>query len=173
MRTSMDENWSVPRYSAELWWCGDEVCDCSQPQIDLITPNLTVGPPWIRRTNIWRGTFKSGGETEGLREELEEACRRFGIKVGTTIAWDQPKTVAEDVDAIEMNPDAGMLFRGGPLDGQFMAIPEPLPPTFYAPIPPKHRYFEAEALTAKAGALEKAVYEMSLRPPKVYRLVES
>jgi hypothetical protein len=69
------EVWASTRFVAIAWWCGDEVCDCTQAQIDKVTPNVTAGYPWIARERVWEGEFFSDGEP-GAREELR-ACRAF------------------------------------------------------------------------------------------------
>lgn len=168
--------WRRPRYFAEMWWCGDEYCDCYQPQIDLVTPNLTVGPPWIRRTRIWEGTFASGGEEDGQRDELREACGRMGIPRGESNADDQPFSIARDVDDLEMaiahaegtRPNA--LFRGGPLDGRALAVGEPPPPDFYAPIPVTTLSVVAGELPTPGNVPQTARYRARLSPPLVYEL---
>lgn len=75
------KRWAATRLEARLWWCGDDVCCCYQPQIDLLTPNLGAGYPWIRREEVWRGTFISDPSFEelvGLEKELAEAGEKFG-----------------------------------------------------------------------------------------------
>ena len=71
-----------PYMVAEIWHCGDEVCDCYQPQITLIKPHNPPMPPWIVREQRWAGAFFSQpGEEEWvqMKTELREACLRFGI----------------------------------------------------------------------------------------------
>ena len=65
---------------ANMWHCGDEQCDCWQPQI--IECSDPRGFPW---TPIWRGTFlsqPSADEIEALETELEQARIQHGIVAG-------------------------------------------------------------------------------------------
>jgi hypothetical protein len=78
--------WRRPRLVAEVWWCGDDWCDCTQPQIVRITPNTDAGYPWVRREAVWEGEFLTGtwqyepAERERLQfGPLREACTRFGV----------------------------------------------------------------------------------------------
>ena len=41
-------DWLYPHLEARLWWCEDEECDCTQPQIDRITPNTEMFAQLIR-----------------------------------------------------------------------------------------------------------------------------
>lgn len=96
-------DWRRPRYDASVWWCGDEYCDCQQPQIVLRTPNLTVGRPWDRLTTIWQGEFTTGGEGYSrLAQELAGECERRGIPVGNSYAEDQPADIARRIDDEQM-----------------------------------------------------------------------
>ncbi len=66
---------------AELWYCGDDHCDCHQPQIEVMGPN-PFNPQHWNFLELWRGTFISGptgDEMAGLALELTEACTLFGI----------------------------------------------------------------------------------------------
>jgi len=56
------KRWRTTRRIAEIWWCGDDVCDCEQAVVDDISPNLDVGYPWIRRERVATGTFFTNGE---------------------------------------------------------------------------------------------------------------
>jgi len=80
--------WRQPRLVARIWWCGDEVCDCTQPVIELVVPDREAGHPRIRRAELWTGKFLTGtyGYTPEERgrlqyEPLREECHRFGIPV--------------------------------------------------------------------------------------------
>jgi len=80
--TDLKGEWLQTKLEARLWWCEDNVCDCHQPQIDRIKPNMEAGYPWIRRENVWRGTYTWGGEDmDKLRAELLEAANAHGISV--------------------------------------------------------------------------------------------
>lgn len=71
-----------PYLVAEIWGCGDEVCDCYQPQITKILPHVPPRPPWIRREKVWEGTFHSQPEPEEweqMKRELREAAAANGI----------------------------------------------------------------------------------------------
>jgi hypothetical protein len=52
--------WIAGRLNAYIWWCGDDYCDCTQPTLERITPNLQMGFPWIHRETLWQGTLVSG-----------------------------------------------------------------------------------------------------------------
>ncbi len=67
---------------ANMWYCGDEVCNCTQPRIEIMGPNpLTAIRSWSF-VRLWEGTFRSDGERDMLRAqrvELIDACRLFRI----------------------------------------------------------------------------------------------
>lgn len=68
----------APYLYAGTWWCGDDVCDCTQPQIEIILSD----PPWPKREMLWEGSFRCDREpAEKLEDdrELASACERFGI----------------------------------------------------------------------------------------------
>jgi len=73
-------------YYGSIWWCGDDICDCYQPQIEHISPNNIAGPPWLRRETLWTGEFITGAsweEKRQIRKELADKMRemkREGIK---------------------------------------------------------------------------------------------
>jgi hypothetical protein len=76
------ERWRTERTEAYVWYCGDEVCACTQPRIEKITPNLEAGYPWIHREAIWVGAFHSEGTIQELAQqnaELARACAERGI----------------------------------------------------------------------------------------------
>jgi hypothetical protein len=79
--------WRTTRIVASFWYCGDDYCDCTKPVIERITPNHQAGYPWIRREELWEGTFltdtwqREPEEREQQRAELREACHRFGIPI--------------------------------------------------------------------------------------------
>ena len=66
--------WGSEYLLARVWYCGDEVCDCSQAQVERIGPNRVAGPPWITRETVWQGEFHSWSwEEPGLAEaELQQ-----------------------------------------------------------------------------------------------------
>jgi hypothetical protein len=76
-------NEPIPRVEVYLWWCGDEICDCTQPTADVIVPKIY---PNIAREVIWQGTFhsESGGrlepeEYEQREKELKAAAKFFNV----------------------------------------------------------------------------------------------
>ncbi len=73
------EERSKTRVIAYMWYCGDD-CNCSEPIVERVTPNLEVGYPWVRRENLWSGDFRSDAsleESEKQKQELKEAAVRF------------------------------------------------------------------------------------------------
>ena len=76
-------HWRSEHVYAEMWWCGDEVCDCHQGQIIRNTPNFDSGWPWVHRDVLWRGKFVSEPTPEEMDEmvaELAAECVRRGIE---------------------------------------------------------------------------------------------
>lgn len=74
------EDWRVPKLVASMWHCGDEVCNCFEPQIDLVLPGMAF--PLVQRFKVWRGTFHSDPdfeEMQAMRSELMEGSVKFGI----------------------------------------------------------------------------------------------
>jgi hypothetical protein len=57
------------RTVGEVWWCGDDYCDCTQAQIVEIYRNKVV-QPGVVRIAIWQGAFFTEGEP-GAYEELQ------------------------------------------------------------------------------------------------------
>lgn len=104
-----------PFIEARLWWCGDEVCDCRQPQIVQKTPNLAVGSPWYRVQTLWEGTFRSepsSDELAALRRELEDECRKRGLLLGcnpSDLSWDRVR----EIDREEMREARKWLSERG------------------------------------------------------------
>lgn len=74
---------------AEIWYCGDDECDCTQPQIVTRTPRpLRGGGTVYDKKVLWEGTFLSesfaytSDELEELQyRPLREACERYGIPI--------------------------------------------------------------------------------------------
>lgn len=54
-----------------VWWCEDEVCDCTQAVIEAVFEHRE-SPGWIWRDVLWRGTFFGGGEP-GAVDDLRQA----------------------------------------------------------------------------------------------------
>jgi len=63
--------WGSEHLSAYVWYCGDEVCDCSQAQVVRVGPNRTAGPPWVTREPVWEGQFYSDDE-QGAEADLQQ-----------------------------------------------------------------------------------------------------
>lgn len=59
----------LPRIVADVWWCQDEVCDCTQARIYILSkPNL------YHYEMLWEGTFVCE-EGEISERELKDAIR--------------------------------------------------------------------------------------------------
>lgn len=52
----------VPRRSATVWACDDEVCDCCQAIVEDIERHPKFGPPYVQRTRVAEGPFYTDGE---------------------------------------------------------------------------------------------------------------
>ena len=84
-RLELEEKWEKPIYRAEIWWCGDDHCDCHEPRITIRTPNFEAGYPWVHIIPIWNGTFSTNGEgLDELKKELENECANRGLRIGDT-----------------------------------------------------------------------------------------
>lgn len=61
-----------------IWWCEDEICDCTQPEIVRQTPQPGG---FYKFERLWEGTFVSGpGEDRSMQTvELARAAARFGL----------------------------------------------------------------------------------------------
>jgi len=90
VRTAADyKRWETPRLYAHIWWCGDEVCNCTQPEVEEIRPNREAGYPWVHRVALWKGTFCSDAEREERdlqRTEIEVAAMEYGIVLNENLA---------------------------------------------------------------------------------------
>jgi hypothetical protein len=75
-----ESRWTRGGYLAQMWWCGDDHCDCHQPQIIKWTPNRRAGFPWITRAALWQGTFETDSDQDGMFDELQEAVVHFGFR---------------------------------------------------------------------------------------------
>ena len=69
-----------------MWWCGDDECDCTCPEIVLVE-KLESGysPPWrYVYTTLSEGEFVTSGCEPGEREAqtqwLKEACAWYGVE---------------------------------------------------------------------------------------------
>lgn len=88
-RSAPQPNWGASYVYADVWWCGDYHCDCTQPQIEIIRPNRKAGRPWIEREVIWSGTFRSWSSDEhpgDADRELADALRALE-SAGLEILW--------------------------------------------------------------------------------------
>ena len=71
-------DWQSTKIIAQVWNCGDEICDCNHGVIERITPNESSGYPWIKREMIYDGIFHSNGEGYNeIEKDLKEAVDRF------------------------------------------------------------------------------------------------
>jgi len=78
---------NIAKIEVYLWWCQDEVCDCTQPMVDVILPNVyPFQSKALQRQNIWKGNFQSeyGGrleseEYEQRDKELKAAAKLFNV----------------------------------------------------------------------------------------------
>ena len=70
---------------AYIWWCGDDWCDCTQPVVENVQPNLKGGIPGVvTRERVWSGTFHSAAsaeESKKQRHELEIAAKEHNAKL--------------------------------------------------------------------------------------------
>ena len=60
-----------------VWWCGDEWCDCYQPQIAM--RNLPRYPGGIGVV-VWGGTFRTGGQWREANNELNRTAQTMRRK---------------------------------------------------------------------------------------------
>lgn len=74
------------KIQAYQWWCGDDVCDCTQYVIERVTPHA-VTRGFVNRERLWEGPFVSEssaltrGEKAELLREFRSAARRHGIRL--------------------------------------------------------------------------------------------
>ncbi len=82
------DHWGKTWLRAFMWYCGDDVCNCSQPKIIKQSPNWNMGYPWVRQDSVWEGTFRSDGEDyELLVQELKDAAARYDIPLTDDIGF--------------------------------------------------------------------------------------
>lgn len=85
---------------ANVWWCGDYWCDCTQAQITAQFRNATdYTGHWIVPRTLWEGEFHSEGE-RGAKDEL--AAKRAEVErdepeMAARIIW--PPVEQEDSPA--------------------------------------------------------------------------
>lgn len=90
--------WGSEYLFAHVWYCGDEVCDCSQAMVERIGPNRTAGPPWITREEVWQGEFYSDGESGAvadLQQHLAELEATGEIEVVTEQVYRDAMTASK------------------------------------------------------------------------------
>ena len=94
---------------AQVWRCGDEVCDCTQARIEGATQRGPGGSPWYEHA-LWMGTFRTGwpyeyGEAEraegGPTTELNREARRLRKRHNALYhriewPWDRTRRVDEE-----------------------------------------------------------------------------
>jgi len=56
---------------AEMWWCGDEECDCTQPQINDRSQGRWYELGWKQLDQIAAGPFHSESTPEETREQWD------------------------------------------------------------------------------------------------------
>lgn len=62
---------------------GDDYCDCEQAQVLHIEPNIEVGYPWIKPTQIEEGPFYTDGEgwIDGkVHADAEALAKKHGLE---------------------------------------------------------------------------------------------
>lgn len=94
---------------AHVWWCGDDVCDCTQARIEGATRRGPGGSPWYEET-LWTGTFRSGWPCEydeseraegGPTTELNREARRLRKRHHALYRriewpWDRTRRIVEE-----------------------------------------------------------------------------
>lgn len=75
---------------AQIWWCADQECDCTEPQIVRATPREFHTPPyqgWHVEV-LWRGEYLTPTHEYSLKERedlqfapLREQCIKYDIPV--------------------------------------------------------------------------------------------
>jgi hypothetical protein len=64
------EEWLKEEVYGKLWWCGDEDCDCHQPEIVKVGPDHQRGYPRREVIILWQGTFMSEPTAEDFNQWL-------------------------------------------------------------------------------------------------------
>ena len=69
----------LPRLVVEMWWCGDDVCDCTMPRVCRYTRNERLH--WAVNTEVIEsGPFYSAASREEYQEQiawLRDAAQRY------------------------------------------------------------------------------------------------
>lgn len=90
VETDKDEWYAVHQGSlinidADVWWCGDNWCDCTQAQITARFRNATdYTGHWIVPITLWQGEFHSEGESGTLaakRAEVERDEPEMAVRI--------------------------------------------------------------------------------------------
>ena len=95
---------------AQVWRCGDEVCDCTQARIEGATQRGPGGSPWYEHA-LWMGTFRTGWPYEYGEAERAEGGPAALIPLRTAVEVDAPPPVREPapaLPAVEGPLDAGL-----------------------------------------------------------------
>ncbi len=84
-------DWKIPKRIARVWSCGDECC-CCEARVEDVSPNLVLGPPFVNRNTLRRGTFFSGPTAEEydvIARELASMAQEFDVAKENTenLSW--------------------------------------------------------------------------------------
>lgn len=144
--------WLTPRLEAYIWFCGDLDCDCSQPMIEHIEPNLRAGYPWIKREHVWKGTYRAEASMSEYKDqviELRKACKRYGVAVP-----DIYRPAARD------HRDHVVRLHGGSEHGRIMTLPDSpyRDGHLFVPVLPKLRSYVSEEFDPITARVETATY---------------
>ena len=82
-----------------MWYCGDEVCECSQPRIEQRSyrEDDLGRRRYCGSQTLWEGQFRSQAEADERADqlrELAEECDRRGIPVPDDAKPDDAKVPA-------------------------------------------------------------------------------
>ena len=61
------DHWEI-----SVWWCEDDVCDCTQPRITAWFKHRD-GSHWYVPVIVWEGEFRSDGAWSEANAELAQA----------------------------------------------------------------------------------------------------
>lgn len=95
---------SQAKLHAYRWWCGDEICDCTQYVIERLTPRLA--PSWFHDIErLWEGKFVTASyeleqvERATLLREFRNAARRHAIRLtrqSLLYSWSGDRLFSDD-----------------------------------------------------------------------------
>lgn len=57
------------RLRGQVWWCGDDYCDCTEPKVE----HGTFDGRFWRWSQQWAGTFQTDGEGQNEPNEWKDA----------------------------------------------------------------------------------------------------